>query len=127
MLILRDLARPLEGWDFYVTGKEGMDPNLQQGADDEVGWDDDDENDIELNESAGDTSDGAGFHNSESGEAATSAPAQAKPATPEKKAADGGSKSQLSKSSGSSSPVPAQTAASSSNHRSSNVASAAPT
>lgn len=127
MLILRDLARPLEGWDFYVTGKEGMDPNLQHEAVDEVGWNDDGESDMDLNDNAGDAAEGAGIHNSESGEPATSAPAQAKPATPEKKAADGGSKSQMAKASGSSSPIPAQTAASSSNHRSSNAASAAPT
>jgi Transcription initiation factor TFIID 23-30kDa subunit len=119
MLILRDLSRPLEGWGFDVTGKEGMDPDLQQDADDEVGWDGDDENDMELDESAGDTSEGARIHNSESGETPASASA---PASPEKKAADSGGKSQATKTSGSSSPIPAQTAASSSNHRSSNAA-----
>jgi len=39
MLILRDLARPLEAWGYHVTGKEGMDPTTQ---DSEV----EDENDL---------------------------------------------------------------------------------
>lgn len=49
MLILRDLARPLEAWDFDVTGKEGMDPYFRgedsdrDDADDDVSDDDSDD------------------------------------------------------------------------------------
>lgn len=41
MLILRDLARPLQAWDFCVLGKEGMDPTEPEEQESEEEDDDD--------------------------------------------------------------------------------------
>jgi hypothetical protein len=48
MLILRDVARPLEAWDFHLTGKEGMYQRPEE-SDDDNGADlpDEDDNDID--------------------------------------------------------------------------------
>lgn len=45
MLILRDVARPLEAWDFHLTGKEGM---YQRPADPEDESNLSDEDDVSL-------------------------------------------------------------------------------
>jgi hypothetical protein len=47
MLILRDLARPLEAWDFHVTGKYGMQP-----AEDRPENEDESDEDIDLDDKA---------------------------------------------------------------------------
>lgn len=54
MLILRDVARPLEAWDFHVTGKEGMDPTLEEEVqEDEENYSDDEDEDDEGEEALG--------------------------------------------------------------------------
>jgi hypothetical protein len=46
-LILRDIARPLEAWDFHLTGKEGMyhRPDASEDEDEAAISDEDDDND----------------------------------------------------------------------------------
>lgn len=50
-LLLKDLVRPLEAWDFHLTGKESLETYGSEG-DDEEGLEDDDEKD--ENSSGGD-------------------------------------------------------------------------
>ena len=53
MVILRDLARPLEAWDFHVTGKYGMLPAIDRTVDSED--ESDEEEDDEADAGAADS------------------------------------------------------------------------
>lgn len=46
MIILRDIVQPLEAWDFYLAGKEGLEPTQPENGDadvDDMDVDDDDD------------------------------------------------------------------------------------
>jgi hypothetical protein len=49
VLILRDIARPLEAWDFHLTGKEGM-YHRPEDSDDEADLSDDEDDDDDDND-----------------------------------------------------------------------------
>ena len=57
-VVLRDIARPLEAWNFHVTGKIGMGPNAFAQDVDEDEFDDDMEDEDVTNQADDQTGDG---------------------------------------------------------------------